>query len=295
MAIKNKKENQRIERICCTCGKIKSFNSCSSTRSDFYISSSPAYIAFGHMPFCKSCCLNLFKQYLVKFGNDVKKAIYTYCRITNTLFTETLYEASMGKIVAEQPDPEIFFGLYMKNVNSLKQFKNKTFDDSDFLYSSDNVKASLVFNKDFQLTEDIMKRWSTAGFSEDDYKFLEREYEDFKDSIDEDDKIRQMFVRDICIARLEATKARIDKRYTDMKNLQNHANTLMVNGNFNPSKNDDIKSLFHGQWIKHIENDMPITEPEKEFKDVNTIRKLIEVHFTKQVARMLDFITSKKK
>lgn len=139
--------------------------------TDFYVSYSILNKATKRMSICKNCALSIFNANLEKY-NDTKIAIYNTCQILDVYYSNSLYEAVLQQSLDSNAN---IFGIYMQKVNSLVQYKDKTFADSDIF----NVKNDNLDTQSYELIE----KWG-EGYTQDQYRKLEKFYQDMNNAFD---------------------------------------------------------------------------------------------------------------
>lgn len=139
------KKKVKPKKTCPICKKDKSI------ATGFYKSTSPLYQTDGCVPICISC---VKKNVLNDDGTVNKKALKTMCqRIDKPLYWDDL-DSSYNQARAEHgylSDDEVakmgekIIGYYFKNINSLRQTKDKSFADSEkdgFVHSNSNMLSA---------------------------------------------------------------------------------------------------------------------------------------------------------
>src|SRR5690606_39853724 len=82
------------------------------------------------------------------------------------------------------------------------------------------------------------------------------------------------------------------------KDLMKTISDLMNDGNIKPIQNignQESKSSTFGEWIKRIEEEEPIPEPDEVFKDVDGIQKYIGKWFVGHMKRIFGLDTNSAK
>jgi hypothetical protein len=121
-----------------------------------------------------------------------------------------------------------------------------------------------------------------------DIQYLEIEYNDWVSRYECDSKGMEELIKQICFQLLDIKKGREANNKVDaqLKTLQD----LLGSANLKPVQetgaNATEQSTF-GMLIKKWENDKPIPEPEDEFKDVDGIKKYINIWFLGHLCKML--------
>ena len=132
----------KSKKICTACGEEKAPN------AGFYLSRSKLYkFNDGRMPICKECLSKLFKELQAKYSDEVK-ALYHLCMLFDIYFDKDLVTKSSN--MENFSDEDNLLKSYMKNVNSLNQYKFKDSMSSDciILYDSllENKKEEVEIN-----------------------------------------------------------------------------------------------------------------------------------------------------
>lgn len=261
------------KKIMCTCcGSEKS-------ESEFYISKSPFHKATGRLHVCKQCMSDHVNE---KDINTIKDVL----RMVDKPWILELYKSSSEEA---QKQGKSTFGMYMKNLG-MHQYREKTWLHSDSQQTlEDEIEYVLDTNED--LTEDdiqnLIKFWG-RGFSIDDYLWLQNEYEDWTSRYECDSKGMETLIQEICLTKLDIKNRRAngEKVDTQLKTLQD----LLGSSNLKPVQEtgaNAAENATFGTLIKKYENEKPIPEPAPEWKDVDGIRKYINVWFLGHLCRML--------
>ena len=117
------------EYVCPHCGKTKK-------KSEFYVSTDPAVVIGVAFP-CKSCSENVARRYDPRTGeySDVtESSLKSALMYLDKPFIRTLWETAYNEVHDEglkQPKRNMW-ASYIKNVTSLKQYREKRWRDGDF-------------------------------------------------------------------------------------------------------------------------------------------------------------------
>lgn len=166
---------------CSYCGRILEIT------KNFYLSSSKTNKNDGRMNLCKACLNSLLVEY-IEDSEDIKIGIYKACRSVGVYFTEDLFNMSYSSIGYNANLGLVENGLevwkvYIKNVNSLKQYSGMSFDDgiqlnleADEPIVDENVINEMELEKQIEFKrnrEDIIKILGYYPFDgEDDQELL---------------------------------------------------------------------------------------------------------------------------
>lgn len=262
-----KKTTQSTEKqICAQCDKSKNL-------LDYYMTKDEFFFPTGRIPVCKVC---LFKRWEDE-GYDA--------------FLDTM------RIINKPVDDEHFkkveenFRSYIKDANSLLQFKDKTFLDTTLF---ENTKSTILHKsiKPIELTPEELKEaeeyWG-MGKTEEEYIWLTREFSGYGFNPDKQSVSLEHILAEICLTRLDIRNRRnqnkdVDKQLTTL-------NALMTAGGVKPTQeggtgNAEIDA--YSLWIKKLENERPISDPKPEWADVDGIRKMIITYFLHPWARLFN-------
>ena len=92
---------------------------------------------------------------------------------------------------------------------------------------------------------------------------------------------------EVTITRDTAAGKPIDKSINALNNLLGSANLKPVQKKRDESLDANVESTPFGVWIRKIENTRPISDPDPEFADVDSVIKYITVWFFGHICKML--------
>lgn len=194
------------KKVCSCCGVAKPL------LTGFYTSKSPLYAADKKINICKKCFIasaldeetgEIDEQ---KLKNILRKTDFPFYR-DNIQSAVNQYAKEHGYVSIDEVKyhGDDIIGLYMKNINTLRQLSSKTFEDSEkdgfvqkqnkFLKKPDDEigvqvdksvlknnkieKKHSVGDKNFRLTDDIVQLFG-EGYSKDEYRKMYNKYENLK-------------------------------------------------------------------------------------------------------------------
>ena len=278
---------------CTACGEDK------RPAIDFYLSRSKLYkFNDGRMPICKECLSSLFKELNAKYSDEVK-ALYHLCMLFDIYFDRDLVEKSSAN--NNFSDEDNLLKSYMKNVNSLNQYKFKDSMSSDCVVLDD----SLLENKKEEV-EDIyeerkmtpelkklcLKRWG-SGYSDEDYIYLEDNYAEFYEAYAHDTPAERMLLMNITKTLLEGEKSRKSGDKKGYENMLKLVSSMLTDAAIKPSQKktmgDEVGECF-GVFIENLEKNEPVNEAIDDFADVDNIGKLIDRQFVKNFAKVFGLV-----
>lgn len=279
---------------CTACGEDK------RPAIDFYLSRSKLYkFNDGRMPICKECLSSLFKELNAKYSDEVK-ALYHLCMLFDIYFDRDLVEKSSANNNFSEEDN--LLKSYMKNVNSLNQYKFKDSMSSDCIVLDDN----LLVNKKEEIEENIyeeremtpelkrlcLKRWG-SGYSDEDYIYLEDNYAEFYEAYAHDTPAERMLLMNITKTLLEGEKSRKSGDKKGYENMLKLVSSMLTDAAIKPSQKktmgDEVGECF-GVFIENLEKNEPVNEAIDDFADVDNIGKLIDRQFVKNFAKVFGLV-----
>lgn len=279
---------------CTACGEDK------RPAIDFYLSRSKLYkFNDGRMPICKECLSSLFKELNAKYSDEVK-ALYHLCMLFDIYFDRDLVEKSSAN--NNFSDEDNLLKSYMKNVNSLNQYKFKDSMSSDCIILDDNLlenkKEEVEINNKtlFEVTDKMEVRWG-ASLPIEDYMFLESKYKEFTDVYECRTPAQRLIFEQIAKCLLRGEKALKKDNDVAFEKMNNMVSKLMTDGNIKPIQEASVAeddTATWGKWINLIEQERPIGEPCEQFKDVDKISTYITKWFTRQMQRVFDLSTGEE-
>ena len=262
------------------CGKCGEFIS----RDNFY---SSEIHSFGVFPICKRCLLAMVEQREKKNdkAQETKESVKRVLRMMDLPYVDSLYESACESVSNEvgEKNRSAPFLQYITMIKSLRQYKGKTWENSEFEPGMND--AGLALDPEVVATG---RRRFGRGYSDEDYMFLESEYQDWIQRYLCEDKAQELLFKRICFKELDIDKAQ--KAGRDTKELDKSLQDLMGSLNVKPSQKNsssisDQKTF--GQLIEVWEKDKPIPEPDEEFKDVDKIGLYIDVFFKGHLSKMM--------
>ena len=287
----------KSKKICTACGEEKAPN------AGFYLSRSKLYkFNDGRMPICKECLSKLFKELQAKYSDEVK-ALYHLCMLFDIYFDKDLVAKSSNMEKFSSDDN--LLKSYMKNVNSLNQYKFKdsmssdciVLDDSLIKEEKENIEEDNEIEEvSFQVDNKMKTRWG-ASLPVEDYMFLENKYKEFTDVYECRTPAQRLIFEQIAKCLLRGEKALKKDNDVAFEKMNNMVSKLMTDGNIKPIQEASVAeddTATWGKWINLIEQERPIGEPCEQFKDVDKISTYITKWFTRQMQRVFDLSTGEE-
>ena len=167
--------------------------------------------------------------------------------------------------------------------------QNKSYDTTLLKEYKENADLSIdSVAKNSKIDEETIKFFGT-GFSDDDYEYLKREYDDWTARHECETKAQEEIFKRICFKQLEILKA--TRLGEDTKNLDDTFQKLLDTAKLQPKQNSGdttSETQTFGTLIDKWENTRPLPEIDEELKDVDKIGVYIDTFFKGHICKMLD-------
>jgi hypothetical protein len=268
---------------------------------DFYKSVDSFLDKNGFMSLCRDCISEMYvSQYNIE--HDLRRAIYKVCRIINVLYSESAIQALETHLKNKErlPDDPKIFGLYkskiatsMKGIGAAKMGESVGIDFT-FQYENSNVpeRGEPI---DFTGSESVIEFWG-GDFSVDEYRFLEKELTEWKQSYSCQNKAEEFFMKQICLKALELENARKGGGGS-VDGILKSMQELLKNGSLTPAQQTAASSgkgiETWGMFIKSIEETTPAEyyKDKELFKDFDGIGEYIKKYITRPLK---NFVTGSR-
>ena len=262
--------------------------------TNYYNSNSEFYSNVGKIPYCKQCIEKFYQKYYEKYKNDgclapEKKAVQRLCMIFDIYYKDDVFNSSMNKIIKDNMDISPM-GQYMRMIQLSQYNRNKeTYENTIYEAEQERIAMASIADISDEITVDQKTvNFFGKGFSDDDYKYLKREYDDWTARHECNTKAQEEVFKRICFKQLEILKA--TRRGEDTKNLdatfQNYLDTAKLQPKQNAGDTTADNQTF-GTLIDKWENTRPLPEIDEELKDVDKIAWYIDVFFKGHLSKMM--------
>jgi len=187
--------------------------------------------------------------------------------------------------------------LYPSRMN-MAQFKQKGSSYFDTIVKNQKQQFEKLEKAEVVLTDEStyipqpeVIRFFGFGHKNEDYEFLQREYEDWTSRHECETKAQEELFKAICLAQLTMQKAQIGG---DIKEIETTAKTfqsLLDSQNITPKKSSGSvlnEQETFGTLIKKLENERPVSAPDPMWQDVDSIKKYFETWFLGHLCNLVD-------
>ena len=262
--------------------------------TSFYNSSSKFFSNTGKIPYCKQCIERFYQYYFEKYTNEgclnpEKKAVKRLCMAFDVYYRDDVFVSSMKKVkegvISISP-----IAQYMKIIQLYQYSRNKeTYENTITQEEKDGfVSTSITDISDSRNVDEKTVQFFGAGFTDGDYEFLKREYEDWTARHECKTKSQEEIFKDICFNRLQNLKTL--QKGEDTKDITASFQKLLDSGKLQPKQNTgDTMSdnQTFGTLIDKWENTRPLPEIDEELRDVDKIGLYIDVFFKGHLSKMM--------
>lgn len=260
--------------------------------TNFYKSYSTFYKNIGKIPYCRQCIEKFYQQYFEKYTNDgcltpEKKAVQRLCMILDIYYKDDIYNTATES--AKRRETNISpMSAYIRMIQ-LIQYKNKTYENTIYEAEQENFAMSFISDSSGEITvgQETIDFFG-SGFTDEDYKFLKREYDDWTARHECKTKAQEEVFKDICFNRLQNLKAL--RKGGDTKDITASFQRLLDSGKLQPKQNagdTTADNQTFGTLIDKWENERPLPEIDEELRDVDKIGLYIDTFFKGHTCKML--------
>lgn len=276
----------KLKTQCFMCGK-------EYVDTNYYKSNSIFFSNFGRIPYCKHCIEKLFQQCYEKYKeennlNPEKKAVKRLCAAFDIYYNDVVYNTVISQIEEKNINISIF-SAYMKQLN-LVQYKGKNYDTTLLNEEKNTFIAEMPDDATINIdVEESVVNFFGTGFSEDDYKYLKKEYDDWVARHECKTKAQEEVFKRLCFKQLEILKA--TRKGEDTSKLDATFQNLLDTAKLQPKQNSGDTTADNqgfGTLIDKWENTRPLPEIDEELKDVDKIGYYIDTFFKGHTCKMLN-------
>lgn len=275
--------NKLIEQDVVLCPKCNNFKA----RSNFYLNKDYDAEFF---PICKDCLMKMSTDYdkvTNTYKDNKEKAKHTLM-LMDRPFLEEVYDNAVTDITnaTNEKNRGTAWQQIMVMLSSLPQYRNLHWKDSEFKDNSEYNDEYEV--KENQKTIKKAKKRFGPGYNNDEYMFLEQEYQDWTTRYECGTKAQEEIFERLSQKKLEIRKATMNGQPT--KDLDKTYQEWLNSGNILPKQvtldtMSDAQTL--GTLIQKYEETRPLPEIDPELEDVDKIGLYIDTFYRGHASKML--------
>ncbi len=264
-------------------------------RCNSWISATEGYYmdkryATDRFPICKKCLLKMVQQQEKDTDepHETKESVQKTLQFMDKVYDDEYYSGCVKAVMDDVNEKMKYsaFGNYMTAIQSLPQFRNKTWKDSKF---GDEVpgQSDEEINENSLLIKRAKKRFG-RDYSTADLFFLETQYEDWTSRYECQTKAQEEIFERLAWKKLEIKNATREGQPT--RDLDKTYQDLLNTANITPKQTGmdafaDAQTL--GTLIQKWEETRPLPEIDPELEDVDKIGTYIDVFFRGHTSKML--------
>ena len=262
--------------------------------TNYYKSNSVFYSNIGRIPYCKQCIEKFYQQFYEKYTNEgcltpEKKAVQRLCMIFDIYYKEDIFNSAIDDAKRRKMNISAM-GAYMKMIQLQQYNRNKeTYENTITQAVQENFAMASIADISGETTVDQKTiNFFGTGFTDEDYKFLQREYDDWTARHECKTKTQEEIFKDICFNRLQNLKAL--RRGEDTKDIAASFQKMLDAGKLQPKQNAGDATADNqtfGTLIDRWENERPLPEIDEELRDVDKIGIYIDTFFKGHLAKMM--------
>ena len=210
--------------------------------------------------------------------------------IFDIYYRDDVFASSMNKIRESNMNISPM-GQYMKTIQLQQYNRNKeSYENTIYEAKQENFAMASISDLSSEITVDQKTTdFFGKGFTDEDYKYLKREYDDWTARHECNTKAQEEIFKRICFKQLEILKA--TRRGEDTKHLDATFRDLLDTAKLQPKQNagdTTADNQTFGTLIDKWENERPLPEIDEELKDVDKIGFYIDTFFKGHTCRMLN-------
>ena len=241
---------------------------------------------------CKECILNMMTDYdpRSKIRTDNKEKTIAVFKKLNWYFNEKLYNDQIASIAEGTNEKLRSTGAQqlLTIVKSLKQYRDKTYADSEFDIEDIESDSSQEDVKIIQKTLKKAKKRFGSDYTNEQLMFLENEYQDWVSRYECSQKAQELTFENLSILKLMKREAL--KKGTSTKDIDKSYQDWLDTGNLKPKQNtldtfSDAQTM--GTLIQKYEETRPLPDVDPELEDVDKIGLYIDAFYRGHASKML--------
>lgn len=267
-------------------GKIYYCHSCNDFHSADNFYSSNKY-ASGLFPICKKCLIKMACDYDKKTNQytDNRDKTMEVLRMMDLPYIDSLYQSAVSSTSENIQDKHrgTAWSQYIVMVKSLFQYRNKTWKDSEL--PADQLEDEVKINN--RTLKNAIKRFG-PGYTNEDYMFLENEYQDWITRYECNTKAQEAAFERLSFKKWEINNA--TKKGLPTKDLDKTYQEWLGTANIQPrqtSMDATADAQTFGTLLQKYEETRPLPDVDPDLEDVDRIGLLIDVFYRGHASKML--------
>ena len=285
--VKKQEDPSTIKYICIGCRR--SYN---KQKTNFQTTQSLLYRGNNYyLPWCNRCVDEAFERLKNDRGLSNEEATKQLCSKFDMYWSKRVFDAMPTSIPANSSIPRQYFRR-----TNLQQYAGKTYDDTiDEEIAEKLADARITYlqveeEDTVDVSDELIQRWGPDRPSLS-YFDLQKRYDELTGGRTVDSPATELLVRQACLSSYE-----IDQLQKDGKPFEKQQSSLVnILGSLNlkPSqikadeRDSGLENMPLGVGIQRWEQTRPIPEPDDSWKDVDGIKKYLNVWFLGTLCNMV--------
>lgn len=266
---------------CPKCGDIM------SATDAFYMDKN---YATGRYPICKRCLVMMVEQRNKKTDepNETKESVQKVLKLMDRVYDDKFYEECIKGALDDTKEKmrNSPFATYIVAIQSLPQWKGKSWKDSDFGDEASSISQAEI-NENSRILKSGRKRFGN-DYRPDELVWLENEYQDWITRYECNTKAQEEIYKNLSTNRLERKQAVKEGKPT--KEIDKTFQELLATQNIQPRQTGmdafaDAQTL--GTLLQKWEETRPLPEIDEDLQDVDKIGLMIDTFFRGHTLKML--------
>ena len=262
------------------CQKCNEFHSVDAFYSD-------KKYASGLFPICKKCLIGMACDYDKKTNQytDNREKTMKVLEMMDLPYIDSMYKSALTSCAEDVQDKHrnTAWSHYITVIKSLPNWRGKGWVDSEL--PSDQFEEEVKINN--KTLKNAVKRFG-PGYTNEDYMFLENEYQDWITRYECNTKAQEAAFERLSFKKWEINNA--TKKGLPTKDLDKTYQEWLGTANIQPrqtSMDATADAQTFGTLIQKYEETRPLPEIDPDLEDVDKIGLLIDVFFRGHASKML--------
>lgn len=220
--------------------------------------------------------------------NETKESVQAVLKLMDRVYDDDFYSDCVKGALdgMKEKNKQSPFAVYITAVFALPQFKGKTWKDSTFgeqgEAGSEDVRLS-------QKTIKSARKRFGSGYTDEEYMFLENEYQDFIQRYECNTKAQEIVFKNLSMA--ELTQRKLITQGKSTKDIDAQIQSWMKSGAIEPRQNslDALsEAQTFGTLIQKFEEERPLPQIDPELQDVDKIARYVDTYYKGHMCKMLE-------
>jgi hypothetical protein len=197
--------------------------------------------------------------------------------------------------MAKGKKADAIFGYYKSKLSSTGKNNGNILD---FRYKDSNLLETDfddVYNEDEEkivVSKEILQFWGN-GYNNQDYLFLQNYYNDLIKMYDHSLPVQVNNYKNMAKTQLQGNKCLENGDITGYEKAMKILSMLSGDSNIKSNQESSVGNLTKGGYdvfIKHIEDDEPILDWEKELGNIDRLKSMLNIYFFGHLSKALNII-----